>query len=519
MDVVARDQAAGDKFMGAVLVAKNDVVVFERSYGWANLEWKVPHTTGSKYRIGSVTKQFTAAAILLLEERGRLKLDDSVAKFIPDAPEAWKQVTLFHLLTHTAGVPSFTDIPEYMTLKLSPEGPAQTIARIRDKPLDFAPGEKFHYSNSGYVLLGWVVELVSGRDYGAFVQENIFKPLGMSDSGYDSNTALIPQRASGYVPGPDGLLNAPYIDMHVPHGAGGLYSTPADLHRWTQGLFGGKLMSPASLAKMTTPYKEDYAFGLDVRTVNGRKVISHNGGIEGFNSDLAYYPESKVTIVVLANVNGPAYVELPRKLAALTFGEAVVLPAERKEIEVPAATLQRYVGVYRLGPKVVNTIRLGDGDGRLTTQLSGQAPLPLFPESETRFFLKVVDAQVEFFTDEQGKVTHLIQSQNGRNQEAPRSSDTIVERKAITLPAKTLESYVGAYEIKPGFDFMITSEAGQLMTRAAGQPANALYAESETTFFFKDVDIQVEFFKDAEGAVTHLIIYTGNQDFKGQRKP
>ena len=369
------------------------------------------------------------------------------------------------------------------------------------------------------MLLGWIVELISCQDYGTFLQENIFKPLGMNDSGYDSNTALIPRRASGYVPGADGLLNAPYIDMHVPHGAGGLYSTTGDLHRWTQGLFGGRLLSPAALTKMTTPYKENYALGLDVSTVNGRKVISHNGGIEGFNSELAYYPESKVTIVLLANVNGPAYIELPRKLAAITFGENVILAAERKEIEVPAGTLQRYVGVYQLGPKTKNTIRLNDGEGRLTTQLSGQTPLPLFPESETRFFLKVVDAQVEFFTDEQGKVTHLIQSQNGRDQKAPRVSDTVVERKAVSLPAKTLESYVGAYEIKPGFDLTITCEAGQLMTRAPGQPARALLAESETTFFFKDVDVQVEFFKDADGAVTHLIVSSGEQTFKGRRKP
>lgn len=253
MDTVAKDQATGDRFMGNVLVAKEGAVLFARSYGWANVEWKVPHTPASKFRIGSVTKQFTAAAILLLEERGRLKLADPVSKFIPDAPEAWKQVTLFHLLTHISGIPSFTDGPEYMTWKLSPEGPAQTFAHIRDKPLEFPAGEKHKYSNSGYVLLGWIVEKVSGQSYEAFLRENIFTPLGMNESGYDSNTALVPQRASGYVPGPTGLSNAPYVDMHVPHGAGALYSTTGDLLSWTQGLFGGKLLAADSLEKMTTP--------------------------------------------------------------------------------------------------------------------------------------------------------------------------------------------------------------------------------------------------------------------------
>ena len=320
--------------MGSVLVAKEGSVVFERSYGWANLEWKIPHTAATKFRLGSVTKQFTAAAILLLEEKGKLKLDDPLSRFVPSAPEAWKPLTVHQLLTHTSGVPNFTSFPEYGTWKLSAQTPAQVMTHLRDKPLDFVPGEKFRYSNTGYILLGWIVELASGQSYETFLREQIFKPLGMNDSGYDSNTAVISQRASGYVPGSNGLTNAPYIDMHVPHGAGALYSTTGDLLRWTQGLFGGKLLSAASLDKMTTPFKSDYAFGLTVSEAKGRKVIAHGGGIEGFNSQLAYYPEGKVTVVVLANVNGSAFAELAGQLAAITFGETVTLPVERKEVEV-----------------------------------------------------------------------------------------------------------------------------------------------------------------------------------------
>ena len=223
MNEAATAQTAGDKFMGSVLVAKDSAIVFEQSYGWANLEWKVPNTPTTKFRLGSVTKQFTAAAILLLEERGKLKLGDPVAKFIPEAPAAWEKVTLYHLLTHTSGVPSFTNFPDYPTLKLAPLDPAKALERLRDLPLEFVPGEKFRYSNSGYVLLGYIVERVSGQSYEAFLRENILKPLGMDDSGCDSNTAVIPQRASGYVGGPQGLTNAPYIDMHVPGGAGALY--------------------------------------------------------------------------------------------------------------------------------------------------------------------------------------------------------------------------------------------------------------------------------------------------------
>lgn len=517
MDAVARSHTEGDRFMGNVLVARDGNVVFEKSYGWANLELKVPHTGASRFRIGSVTKQFTAAAILLLEEKGKLRVDDPVARYISEAPAAWKEVTLFHLLTHTSGIRSFTDLPGYASWKLLPEGPEQTFGHIRDLPLEFTPGEQHKYSNSGYVLLGWIIERVSGQRYGEFLRENIFAPLGMNDSGYDEATALVPPRAAGYVPGPGGPVNAPFVDMHVPHGAGALYSTAADLLRWTQGLFGGKLLTAASLEKLTTPFKNNYAFGLGVSRPGSRKSYSHGGGIEGFNAHLAYFPEGKVTVVVLANVNGPAFTQLGAQLAALAFEERVVLASERREIEVPAAGLQRYVGVYRLTPTTTNTIRFADG--RLTTQLTGQSAFPIYPESERKFFLKVVDAQIEFVTDGQGRVTHLLQHQGGGTLKAPRISDTVVERTAIPLPAATLATYTGSYELRPGFDLAITLEDGRLMSQATGQGKTELFAETETKFFLKVVDAQIEFIKDAQGTVTHLVLHQGGRDIRGTRKP
>lgn len=517
MEAVVKAQTEGDRYMGNVRVERDGVTLFSGSYGWANLEWKVPHTPASKFRIGSVTKQFTAAAILLLEERGKLKVEDPVFKYIPTMPEAWKAVTVHQLLSHTSGVPSFTDQPDFKKWALLPETPAQTLAHIRDLPLDFAPGEKFKYSNTGFTLLGWIVELVSGQTYETFLRENIFTPLGMSDSGYDTSATILPQRAAGYVPGPAGLNNAPYVDMHVPHGAGALYSTTGDLVKWTQGLFGGKLLAAASLEKMITPVKSGYAYGLGVLTVKGRKVIQHGGGIEGFNAQLANYPDSKITVVVLANVNGPAFGELAAQLGALAFGETVTLSAERKVVEVPAATLRRYVGVYQLNPRITNTVRLTDGG--LTVQLSGQAAYPIFPESETKFFLKVVDAQVEFVADGQGKIIHLLQTQGGRTQKAERISDAVVERKAILVPKATLERYVGTYELKPGFDLVIRLEGEQLVSQATGQGPAPIFPESERAFFLKVVDAQIEFVTDAAGAVTHLVLHQGGRDIKGVRKP
>src|SRR5580693_9016510 len=306
LDQIAQSYATNNHFMGTVLVAKADQVLLSKGYGMANLEWDILNSPSTKFRLGSVTKQFTAASILLLQERGKLKVEDPVKKYMPDAPAAWDKITIFHVLTHTSGIPSFTGFADYKQTEPFETTPEKLVARFRDKPLEFAPGEKWNYSNSGYVLLGYLVEKISGQSYATFVQENIFTPLDMKDSGYDSNSKIIPHRASGYTPSKDCPVNAGFIHMSIPFSAGSLYSTTEDLLKWERGLFGGKVLQAASLQKMTTPFKHDYAFGLGVHTTAGHKVIEHNGGIEGFNTDLAYYPDDQLTVVVLGNLNGPA---------------------------------------------------------------------------------------------------------------------------------------------------------------------------------------------------------------------
>ncbi len=419
LDQVVQSYVSNKTFMGSVLVARGTEVLLDKGYGSANLEWNIPNSPAAKFRLGSLTKQFTAASILLLEERGKLKTDDPVKKFMPDAPPAWDKITIFHLLTHTSGIPNFTSFPDYRSQEPFDTTPEKLVARFRDKPLDFQPGEKWSYSNSGYVLLGYLLERVSGESYQKFLQDNIFDPLGMKDSGYDSNSAVILRRAAGYVPGKDGPENAGFIHMSIPFSAGALYSTTGDLLRWEQGLFGGKVLSQASLAKMTTPFKNDYACGVAVHTVSGHKVIDHGGGIEGFNTFLAYYPEDELTVVVLANLNGNAPQEIATRLAAVAHGEKVELPSERKEITVAPRILEQYIGTYELAPKINMTITL-DG-GQLISQVSGQGKVPLFAESEAKFFPKVVDAEIDFGKDDKG--AYLVLHQGGRDMRALRISD------------------------------------------------------------------------------------------------
>lgn len=309
-DVAARvDKLVGgaegaDRFSGAILVARDGKVILSKGYGMANLEFDAPNTPQTKFRLGSITKQFTAAAVMLLHERGKLGAQDSVCKYVEPCPAAWQPVTLHHLLTHTSGIASFTGTPDYRKTITLPTTPTETVARFRDLPLEFAPGGKWNYSNSGYVLLGHIVEKVSGKSYEEFLRENIFEPLKMSNTGYDAAGKVLKNRASGYARTAAGeeKVNAPYIDMTIPHGAGALYSTVEDMYLWDQALHGGKLFSPKTLDLMLTPALNNYAYGVGIGKQYGLRRVSHGGAINGFNSMLARFPEERATIIILSNV-------------------------------------------------------------------------------------------------------------------------------------------------------------------------------------------------------------------------
>ena len=519
MDQIVRSYSDSHQFMGSVLVAQGEKIIFEKGYGDANLEWNVPDDSATKFRIGSMTKQFTAASILLLEERGKLSTDDYVKKYMPDAPAAWDKITIYNLLTHTSGIPSFTSFPDYRTSEATPTTPKALVDRFRDKALEFQAGEKWNYSNSGYVLLGYLLEKVSGQTYADFVTENIFRPLGMKDSGYDSNSAIILHRATGYSPSPKGPVISGYIDMTIPFSAGALYSTTRDLLLWEQALYGGKVLSPASLKKMTTPYKQDYGCGLMIHTAKGHLEFEHGGGIEGFNTEMAYYPDDKLTVIVLANLNGGAPGDIAGKLADVVHGEKVVLQSERKEIKVPHDILAKYSGSYELAPGIFITMSL-DGD-QLFTQLTGQPKFPVFAETEKDFFLKVVDAQLTFETDSRGKVIDVVLHQNGHDQTAKRSETgppPPKEHKEVAIDPKILDNYVGSYELGPNFILTVTREGDHLFTQATGQEKVEVFAESDHEFFLKVVDAQITFETDSQGKATSLVLHQGG-DHPARRIP
>ena len=420
MEQVVQSYVADNQFMGSILVAQNGQVLLNKGYGYANLEWQIPNSPSTKFRLGSLTKQFTAAAILLLEERGQLDITDPINKYLLDAPAAWNNITIFNLLTHTSGIPNYTKFPDFSAFATTAKTPEQQIAYFRDKSLKFKPGSDFEYNNSAYVLLGFLIEKLSSQSYQNFVVKHIFKPNNMNDSGYDSHSEILLHRASGYEMTPNGLRNADFLDMSIPYAAGSLYSTTQDLLRWHENLFGGKVISSQSLNKMIKPFKNTYGLGVSIRSFDSHQTITHGGGISGFNTFMIYFPEDKLTIIVLANLIGLGFVpqSLGLSIAELVYKKSVVPPSERKEMILSPETLTPFIGTYTITPMNIyyttqtSTLIINLENDHLIAQITNQSKVKLFPESKTKFFSKIPDVQIEFVKNPQGKLSHLVLHQD-----------------------------------------------------------------------------------------------------------
>ncbi len=417
LEQIANSYTPNNAFMGTVLVVEGDNVLLDKGYGMASLEWQVPNMPQAKFRLGSLTKQFTATLVLLLQQDGKVNINDPVSKYLPDSPPAWAKITLANLLGHTSGIPSFTGFKEFPTWSMSAHTPEEEIALFRDKPLDFEPGSKFDYSNSNFIVLGVVIEKVSGKKYGDLLRERIFEPLGMRDSRLDSDEFVLPKRAEGYRPGPHGTEVARSESMTIPWSAGAIYSTTGDLLKWEHGLFGGKVLNAESLKLMTTPGKGNYGLGVFIENLDGVRVVSHDGGIEGFNTHLAYAPEKQIAVVVLSNVNGAAPGTMGGQLMNAVLGEPVVLASERKPVPISKEALAKFVGVYDLAPTFSLTIAIA-GD-HLTGQGTGQQAIDMMyqgvKDGHPTFFIAPVSAEIEFVPDASGVIGSLILHQGGQN--------------------------------------------------------------------------------------------------------
>jgi D-alanyl-D-alanine carboxypeptidase len=386
VDSVATAAVAEHRTAGvSVAVVKNGRTVLAKGYGFADLENDVPAAAHTVYRIGSVTKQFTSAGIMRLMEQGKLSLEDTLQKFFPNFPTQGNRVTVRHLLNHTSGIKSYTSLgPKWARVMRLDLATDSLVALFANEPFDFKPGDAYRYNNSGYFLLGMIIEKLSGKTYGQYVQDEFFTPLSLKGTIYCDQAPLIKHRAQGYATRPGGgFINAEPLSMTQPYAAGSLCSTVTDLATWTQALSSGKVVSPASYKLMTTPGALNngnaitYGFGLGTGMLGGRPQVSHNGGINGFISELHHYPEDSVITVVLTNTGALTAVQLERLIARRALG-IKDLPA----VPIDAPALQRVVGEYAIG----NTrLKVFVENGRLRMEAPGAPAFGLKHVGSGRF--------------------------------------------------------------------------------------------------------------------------------------
>lgn len=388
IDSLAQQELAGGRVAGlAIAVARRGEVLLERGYGMADLEHEVPVTERTVFRLGSITKQFTAAAVMKLVEEGKLSLDDELTRFLPDYPTGGRRITVRHLLEHTSGIKSYTSLGAWKAKERLDLSHEEMLALFQDEPFDFEPGTRFLYNNSGYYLLGMIIERVAGKSYGTYLNETFFRPLGLQSTSYCDERALVKHRARGYTVRAGSLANASPLSMTQPYAAGALCSTVQDLVRWQEALVGGKVVSEESYRAMTTSGTLEsgtptgYGFGLVVGgTLEGRPLVGHDGAINGFITSLAYLPDEELTVAVLINTEGAN----PGRLSERIMRRALGLPAEVavKALPLEPGEMARYEGSYDLGQL---QIRIFSEGGRLQAQATGQPAFGLLYQGEHTF--------------------------------------------------------------------------------------------------------------------------------------
>jgi D-alanyl-D-alanine carboxypeptidase len=511
----------------AVLLRWKGEVVLRKGYGMAQMDLGIPVAPEHVFEIGSVTKQFTAAIVLRLAEQGKLTLQDPVTKFLPDATFGGTPITLEQLLSHTAGVPNYTDMPEWIPRWREDMSFATLFALFKDKPLDFPPGTLWNYSNSGYVLLGAVIEKVTGKTYEEMVEQEIFAPLGMQSSRYGHQEEIVRGRAAGYVKGPEGWANAPYLSLTQPYAAGSLMSTVDDLARWSDALEAGKVVSIASRDRMFTSailrggdqdgIATRYGLGNAMTEVAGRPAHEHGGGIHGFTCDLLRVPGEDLLVVILSNNPTQDTHDLAHRVVEAVLGAPQ--KANLAALSLSAAELDAYVGVY-LVPERSGVRRVISRDGgTLRLQRTGGDLHPLVAIGPDAFATDD-GTPVRFARGANGKVVALQIDQGIGPVFRSLRTDELVPPplKEVAVDPRAFDALVGVYALAPGFDIAITKEGDQLFAQATGQEKLKIYPESTIRFFFKLVDAQIDFVLEG-GRASSLVLHQGGQHLPAARKP
>ncbi len=408
------------KFNGSALVAHHGNIILQKGYGYKNIDSYILNDANGIFQIASVSKSFMATVILKLQEEGKLSLNDELSKYFPEYKYADK-ITIENLLTHTSGIYNYTnDIDENdSAIVCNPVNKQLVLDIIFKKPLDFTPGTQFRYDNSGYFLLGLISEKVTGESYESLVKKIIFTPLGMLHSGFDFRHLTDTNKTIGYqVLTANEHKTAQLWDSTVTFGAGSIYSTTNDLYKLACAIANKQILSSASWRQAFTPHLEHYGYGFFIDSVFGKKYIMHSGGMPGFMSWFMYYPSEDITIILLNNEGyyGEGLTSIGTAISAILLNKPYQLMTAHTEINIPPDSLKKYTGVYAFDKKHKAIITLENDHLQIEAPSGGLPKSPLFAESQTLFYLKLIDAEIEFVEDAAGNITQLISHANGKDE-------------------------------------------------------------------------------------------------------
>ncbi len=513
--VVAPLYKAGDP--GATLiVVKDGKTVLRKAYGMADVAGKVEMRPDATLRLGSITKQFTAVAIMMLADEGKLSVSDPITKFLPDYPTQGKVITVEHLLTHTSGIVSYTGKPDFRSRTTLDVTVPQMIDYFKNDPIEFTPGTKHVYNNSGYFLLGAIIEKVSGQPYAKFVEQRIFVPLGMTHTAYEGHERATILRAAGHVRGPSGFVPSPPLSMTQPYAAGSLVSTVDDLAKWDAAISAGKLLKPASWKQAFTAYtladgkSTDYGYGWGVGKLRGSHAISHGGSINGFSTYATRLPKEKVYVALLSNSGGglPSPSLVARKAAAVAMGNPF---PDHKTITLDAAALDSVSGSYKIDETTNRVIRR-DGD-KLVMQRSGRGQVELHAYAPDQFFVKESTDTITFKRNAKGQVEQVTLHADDADIVSARTGDAPAPRAAVALDKTALDTFVGRYELRPGLVLELTRDGDKMFGQATGQPKFLLTPVASSTFYVKEVDAEIVF----DNGNTQLTLLQGGRKTPAKR--
>ena len=531
------------KFNGSALVAENGKVVYKGGFGLANMEWNIPNTPDTKFRLGSITKQFTAMLTLQLVEQGKLKLDGKISDYLPDyRKDVGEKVTVHQLLTHTSGIPSYTSQPGFFqNVSRNPYKVGDFVKQYASGNLEFEPGTKYSYNNSGYFLLGAIVERLTEKTYEQALKEMIFDKLGMKNTGYDLHDPLLPKRASGYAKTANGYANAAYLDMSIPYAAGSMYSTVEDLYLWDQALYTDKLLTPASKELMYKPFLQNYAYGWVVTKTSFKvkdqpiPVITHGGGINGFSTTIVRFPNEKNLIVLLDNTASQNLNQLSDRIAKILYGQPYELPkmsiAEVVERTIGEKGIDAAIAEYR-ALKAKSSPAHDFAEPELNA-----LGYRLLQTGKMKEAIEIFKLNVEAYPQGFNTYDSLAEAYMNSNQRElaitnykkslelnPKNTGAVEALKKLEDPsasakvdAATFDAYVGEYELAPGFVLRVFREGEKFMTQATGQDVIEIFPEADGSFSPRTFPAKLTFNKDADGKVTSVKLAQGGRETVGKK--